>query len=125
MDLVPVRVQVYAKTQSPLAVVGKQEGFHSGVIQPFTSGGNGRLIAASRLPASHFPSAVSEDQPISPPLLVFLLPAPCYFHQLPSKYLSRRVHLNGVHLSYLEPLASRRLLSHNINPNSENITFIT
>lgn len=82
-------------------------------------------MVASTLQAAHFPSAVSGEQPISSLLLVFLCPALCYFHQMPTKYLSRRVHLNGVHLSYLEPLASSRLPSHNIKPSLENITFAT
>lgn len=72
---------------------------------------------------TYFPTAVSGEQPISSMILVFLYPALCYFHQLPTKYLSRCVHLNGVHLSYLEPLESILPLSHNIKPNPENITF--
>lgn len=84
-----------------------------------TVGGSARLMTASTVQPDHFPSVVSGEQPISLLILVFLYPSLCYFHQLPTKYLSRHVHLNGVHLSYLEPLESRLLLSHNIKPNSE------
>ena len=45
---------------------------------------------------------------------------PCSSHQLPGEHLSGRVHLDDVHSSYPELLASRQRLSHNIRPNSQN-----
>lgn len=87
------------------------------------AGGSGRLPTASfsdNPPPPPLSPALSLSlsgiQPIGSPKLVFLHPASCYFHQLPTKYPSRRSHLNGVHLSYLEPLAWRRPLSQNIRP---------
>lgn len=87
------------------------------------AGGSGRLPTASFSDSPPPPPlspalslSLSGGQPIVSPKLVFLHPASCYFHQLPTKYPSRRSHLNGVHLSYLEPLAWRRPLSHNIRP---------
>lgn len=94
---------------------------HGCHVTSHTAGGSGRLITASTLQPTHFPSAVAGEQPISCLILVFLYPALCYFHQLPTKYLNRHVHLNGVHLSYLEPLSSRQPLPH-INW-TESITF--
>lgn len=107
--------------------VGRQGKLHADVIRPLRlrGGERGGLMVASTLHPAHFPSAVSGEQAISSPILVFLCPALCYFHQMPTKYPSRRVHLNGVHLSYLEPLACRRLPSHNIKPDLGNITFTT
>lgn len=97
---------------------------HQCHMTSLTAGGSGRLVRIhSKDPLGHFLLAVFGEQLIRFLILVFLYPALCYFHQLPTKYLSRHVHLNGVHLSYLEPLASRLPLSHDIKPNSGNITF--
>lgn len=120
------RLSACLKHQShvePQLLMLESEAFpHRCHVTSLTAGGSGRLMTASRLQPTHFPFPGSGEQPISSLILVFLYPALCYSHQLPTKYLSRRVHLNGVHLSYLEPLASRRPLSH-IRPNSENITW--
>lgn len=120
-------VQSSHMPQTPeLQALLESEAFpHRCHVTSLTAGGSGRLMTASSLQSTHIPSTLPRGQPISSLKLVFLYPALCYFHQLPTKYLSRRVHLNGAHSSYLEPLASRRPLSHNIKPRAENSTFAT